>query len=72
MEKQSHLTLKKIADAACMSEDTARRPFTAIQRAKLALLSGLTPIDSAIITQRGLQYLATFRELEHLMRSGIT
>lgn len=71
MERESHLTLKQITEYAHMTEDTARRPFRAIASAKLALLSGLTPTDSAIITQRGLQYLATFRNLQHLMRSGI-
>jgi len=70
MNKEDHLTLKEIADAANMSENTARLPLKIITHANLALLTGLTPIDSAVITQRGLQYLATFREIQHLMRSG--
>jgi len=70
MNKEDHLTLKQIAEYAYMSYATARRPFRAMATANLALLTGLTPIDSAVITQKGLQYLATFRELQHLRRSG--
>jgi len=77
MERQSHLTLKKVTEYANMSWDTAYRPLSAIKKADLALISNGTrprvqPIDSAIITQRGLQYLATFRNLQHLLRSGIS
>jgi len=71
MEKEDHATLKHIAECANMSFETARLPFKAIDQGKLALMTGQTPIDSAIIVQKGLQYLVHFKELQHLMRSGI-
>jgi len=70
MCKEDHATLKRIAECADMSYETARRPFKAIEQAKLALLTGQTPIDSAMIVQRGLQYLSSFRDIQNLMRSG--
>ena len=71
MCKEDHATLKHIAECACMPYETARNPFRAIAQGKLALMTGQTPIDSAVITQRGLQYLSSFRDIQNLMRSGI-
>lgn len=70
MEREDSLTLKYIAEGANMSFETARVPFRAIDQSKLALLTGLTPIDQAKITSRGLQFLKTFRLLKSLMRYG--
>jgi len=71
IEREDGLTLKYIVDCANMSFETARVPFTTIAYAKLALLTGLTPIDKATITAKGLQFIKTFRLLKNLMRSGL-
>ena len=71
INKEEHLTLKQIAQYANISFDQSRRYFRAISKNNLALLTGLTPIDTAKIMQKGLHYLATFRELESLIRSGL-
>jgi len=71
INKDHTLSLKEVAEFANISFDQARRYFRAISQNNLALLTGLTKIDNAAITQKGLQYLATFRELKNLLRSGI-
>ena len=70
IEREDNLTLKYIAEYANMSFETARTPFNAIEKAKLALLTGLTPTDHARIANKGLQWLKDFKHLKSLMRSG--